>query len=118
VRLGRGPRAEDRYGRSLFYAFTQDRQSIDETLVREGLALARTRDGQHWDVLAAAEGDPDPVWIILDPSAPDVGDPVKAQLLQVIVNVGLLPIARVSPWYRSWLVCKAERISSGELPIP
>jgi endonuclease YncB( thermonuclease family) len=32
-----------------------DGESIDETLVREGLALAWTRDGQHRDVLIAAE---------------------------------------------------------------
>ena len=32
-----------------------DGQSIDETLVREGLAQAWTGDGQHKDVLIAAE---------------------------------------------------------------
>jgi endonuclease YncB( thermonuclease family) len=50
-----GPRAEDRYGRALFYVYTGDGESIDEILVREGLAIAWLRDGQHRDVLALAE---------------------------------------------------------------
>lgn len=50
-----GPRSEDRYGRILFYVYNNDGESIDETLVREGLALAWTRDGQHKDGLVAAE---------------------------------------------------------------
>ena len=55
VRVERGPRAKDRYGRILFYVYTNEGESIDETLVREGLALAWTRDGQHKDGLVAAE---------------------------------------------------------------
>ena len=55
VRVERGPRAEDRYGRILFYVYTNEGESIDETLVKEGLALAWKRDGQHKDVLVAAE---------------------------------------------------------------
>ena len=55
LRVGRGPRAEDRYGRSLFYVYTQYCECIDETLVRGGLALAVTWDGQHRGVLEAAE---------------------------------------------------------------
>jgi endonuclease YncB( thermonuclease family) len=39
----------------LFYAYNRDGESIDETLVREGLALAWPEDGQHRDVLLAAE---------------------------------------------------------------
>ena len=50
-----GPRSQDRYGRLLYYVYTQDGDSIDEILVREGLAEAWTRDGQHRDVLVAAE---------------------------------------------------------------
>jgi endonuclease YncB( thermonuclease family) len=34
---------------------TQSRESIDERLVWEGLALAWTRDGQHRDLLVVAE---------------------------------------------------------------
>jgi len=55
VRVERGPREEDRYGRILFYVYTNEGESIDETLVQEGLALAWTRDGQHRDVLVSAE---------------------------------------------------------------
>ena len=55
VRVEAGPRQGDSYGRSLFYVYSMDGESIDETLVREGLALAWTRDGQHKDVLMAAE---------------------------------------------------------------
>jgi endonuclease YncB( thermonuclease family) len=55
VRVESGPRAEDSYGRLLYYAYTEDGQSIDETLVREGLALAWDRDGQHRGLLVAAE---------------------------------------------------------------
>jgi len=55
VRVEFGPRQEDRYGRILFYVYTDEVESIDEMLVREGLALAWTRDGQHREVLVAAE---------------------------------------------------------------
>ena len=50
-----GPRQEDRYGRILYYVYNVNGESIDEMLVREGFAEAWTRDGQHRDVLVAAE---------------------------------------------------------------
>ena len=51
VRVERGPRASDRYGRSLYYIYTEGGDSIDEILVREGLAVAWTADGQHLQYL-------------------------------------------------------------------
>jgi micrococcal nuclease len=54
VRVEFGPRQEDRYGRILYYVYTNEGESIDEILVREGFAKAWTRDGQHRDVLVAA----------------------------------------------------------------
>lgn len=47
VRVERGPRTVDPGGRNLFYVFTSDGNSIGEILIREGLARAWTRDGQH-----------------------------------------------------------------------
>jgi len=35
----------------LAYVYTEDGASIDETMIREGLATAWTRDGQHRDHL-------------------------------------------------------------------
>ena len=55
VRVENGPRQEDQYGRMLNYVYTEDGQSIDEILTREGLALAWDRDGQHRDLLVATE---------------------------------------------------------------
>ena len=55
VRVESGPRREDRYGRILYYVYTEGGESIDETLVREGLALAWGWDGQYRDLLVAAE---------------------------------------------------------------
>ena len=55
MRVEFGPRRGDRYGRILFYIYTNQGESIDEMLVREGLALAWTGDGQHRDVLIAAQ---------------------------------------------------------------
>ena len=55
VLLERGPRAEDQYGRQLFYIYTEGGESVDEILVREGLATAWKRDGQHRDALVLAE---------------------------------------------------------------
>lgn len=58
VRLEDGPRTHGPHGRRLAYAFTaggDSIDSIDETLVSEGLAKAWTRDGQYRDSLAAAE---------------------------------------------------------------
>ena len=51
VRVELGPRSKDRYGRLLYYVYTQDGDSIDETLVSKGLAKAWTRDGEHRDLL-------------------------------------------------------------------
>ena len=47
VRVERGPRGVDPGGRRLFYVYTTDGNSIDEILVRAGLARAWTKDGQH-----------------------------------------------------------------------
>ncbi len=55
VRVEAGPRAKDPGGRLLYYVYTEAGNSIDEILVREGLARAWTRDGQHRDHLAALE---------------------------------------------------------------
>ena len=55
VRVEPGPRASDRNGRLLFYVYTRSGESIDEILVREGLGLAWTRDGQHRDLLIGLE---------------------------------------------------------------
>ena len=51
VRVEPGPRAQDRGGRLLYYVYTQKGNSIDELLIREGVAAAWTRDGQHRDLL-------------------------------------------------------------------
>ena len=56
VRVERGPRLTDGHGRLLYYVYTEAGDSIDEILVREGLARAWRRDGQHRDVLADLEG--------------------------------------------------------------
>ena len=55
VQIEYGPRSEDRYGRLLFYLYTRTGESIDATLIREGLATAWTRDGQHRDLLVNLE---------------------------------------------------------------
>ncbi len=55
IRIQFGPRATDQYGRLLAYAYTDDGLSIDEILIREGLATAWTRDGQHRDLLVGLE---------------------------------------------------------------
>ena len=55
VRVDPGPRNLDPYGRTLKYLYTEDGESIDEALVREGLAVAWTRDGQHRDHLMELE---------------------------------------------------------------
>lgn len=53
VRVESGPRTQDRGGRLLLYVYTEAGNSIDETLIREGLAEAWTRDGQHRDFMVA-----------------------------------------------------------------
>ena len=55
VRVESGPRARDPGGRLLYYLYTMRGNSIDEILVREGLAIAWTRDGQHRDALVRLE---------------------------------------------------------------
>ena len=55
VRLEDGPRVTDQFGRRLAYVYTEDGLSIDEILVREGLAFAWTEDGQHRDFLVELE---------------------------------------------------------------
>ena len=55
VRVELGPRNRDRYGRLLYYVYTQDGDSIDEKLLREGLGEAWERDGQHRELLMAVE---------------------------------------------------------------
>ncbi len=41
VRKEFGPRSKDRYGRLLYYVYTEDGESIDEMLISEGLGEAR-----------------------------------------------------------------------------
>ena len=55
VRVEEGSRATDPNGRLLFYVYTRGGESIDELLVRKGLANAWTRDGQHRDLLINLE---------------------------------------------------------------
>ena len=55
VRVESGPRTRDPGGRLLYYVYTMRGNSIDEILVREGLARAWTRDGQHRDALVRLE---------------------------------------------------------------
>lgn len=57
MRAELGLRSRDRYGRLLYYVYSQDGDSIDEKLIREGLGEAWTRDGQHWDLLVGLEGE-------------------------------------------------------------
>jgi len=57
VRLGDGPRLTDTYGRTLAYVYTVGGISIDAALIREGLATAWTRDGQHRDRLVELGSD-------------------------------------------------------------
>ena len=55
VRVEPGPRARDPGGRLLHYVYTRAGNSVDEILVREGLARAWTRDGQHRQPLMGLE---------------------------------------------------------------
>ena len=45
VRVEAGPRAQDPFGRSLLYVYSDAGDSVDETLIREGLGKAWTQDG-------------------------------------------------------------------------
>ena len=55
IRVEKGPRPQDFYGRLLFYIYTEQGESIDEIMVTEGLAHAWTLDGQHANILKMAE---------------------------------------------------------------
>ena len=55
VRVESGPRLSDQYGRTLAYVYTGDGMSVDEILIREGLARAWTGDGQHRNHLLEME---------------------------------------------------------------
>ena len=55
VRVQRGPRIVDSYGRLLYYVYTPSGASIDEALIREGLGKAWRQDGQHRDYLYQQE---------------------------------------------------------------
>ncbi len=55
VRISQGPRTTDPFGRSLAYVYTESGASIDELLVKEGLAVARAVDGQFKDYLVELE---------------------------------------------------------------
>ena len=57
IKVEAGPRDSDRFGRSLYYVYTDSGLSIDEILVQEGLARAWTRDGQHSDYLVDLENE-------------------------------------------------------------
>lgn len=55
VRIEPGPRPADNFNRSLYYLYTRSGDSIDELLIRNGLAVAWTQDGQHRDVLTSLQ---------------------------------------------------------------
>ena len=55
VRAQPGPRLTDAFDRRVFYLYTEQGMSIDELMVRNGLALARVEDGQHRDLLLRLE---------------------------------------------------------------
>ena len=56
VRIEFGPRSEDRYGRALFYVYTEAGERVAEKLIRKGLGRAWERDGQHRELLVAVKG--------------------------------------------------------------
>lgn len=55
VRGERGPRSSDRFGRNLYYLYTETGDSIDELLIRTGFAFAWRTDGQHRSLMIEAE---------------------------------------------------------------
>ena len=57
VRLERGPRPRDVFGRRLAYVYRKDGRSIDAALVWAGYAVAWPEDGQHRAALAELERD-------------------------------------------------------------
>ena len=48
-------RLTNQFGRILAYVYTANGASIDEALIREGVATAWTRDGQHRGYLVGLE---------------------------------------------------------------
>jgi len=55
IRVESGPRATDPFGRQLYYVYTMAGYSVEAILIREGLGMAWTRDGQHRGYLMALE---------------------------------------------------------------
>jgi endonuclease YncB( thermonuclease family) len=55
IRVEAGSRETDTAGRLLFYTYTRHGESIEERLIREGLAQAWSQDGQHRDLLVRLE---------------------------------------------------------------
>lgn len=55
VRIEMGPRLKDRFGRTLFYVYDINGQSVSELLISSGLAEAWRKDGQHRDTLVSIQ---------------------------------------------------------------
>lgn len=55
IRLEDGPTSTDEFGRMLAYVYTMDGDSVDEILIREGLATASAGQGQHREFLLGLE---------------------------------------------------------------
>jgi len=55
VRVEPGPEKRDPYGRSLYYVYGLGGDSIDAIMIREGLATAWRKSGQHVETLRALE---------------------------------------------------------------
>ena len=55
IRVELGPRATGPFGRKLYYVYIDAGFSIDAVVIREGLARAWRRDGQHRGHLMALE---------------------------------------------------------------
>ncbi|MEE8046157.1 MAG: hypothetical protein V3T49_04890 [Dehalococcoidia bacterium] len=67
LRIEPGPDPSIRTGSNNYYLYTEDGQSIEDTLIREGLALVWTQDGQHlgWFLFrsaAAQKGESGCLW--------------------------------------------------------
>jgi len=56
IRIEPGPTDTVRNNSAHYYLFTGDGRSIEEHLVREGLALIWTQDGEHMDGFSGAPG--------------------------------------------------------------
>ena len=55
IRVEAGPRATGPNGRSLFYVYTMAGNNVEAILIREGLARAWAKDGQHRGYLVSLE---------------------------------------------------------------